>query len=531
LQLNAPRSTTVSKRGTPVLTFVARRLAATLLVLLVASFIVYVLAATSGDPLLELRGSRDPSAQDKIAYLTQILNLDTPPVLRYFGWLAGVGGCFVGQCDLGISVARGEQPVVEAIGAALGSTLQLVLAATILAIVLGVAIGMTTALRQYSGYDYTITFFTFVFYSLPIFWVAVLLKEFGAIRFNEFLGDPVIPWWVILLIGLGTGFVAAAVVGGELRTRVLSFVSVGAASAVLFALLDLTQWFYSPSIGYVGIGLITIAIAAVVLFTNTGFRDRRALITAGIVVVAAVAGSAGFQYLFFYLNTPWTILIVAVIMAAVGLIAGLLIGGDAKRVIARVGALIGGLSVLPLVLDQMFLRWDEYVDRIPLSSGVIATIGAGTPAIRRVDDTWLNLLDSLTHMLLPTIALLIISLAAYTRYARSSLLEVMNQDYVRTARAKGLGERTVVMRHAFRNAMIPIATIIALDFGAVIGGAVITERVFAWQAMGALFNEGVGKVDVNLIMGFFLVTGVMAVLFNIIADVLYSALDPRIRVS
>jgi peptide/nickel transport system permease protein len=148
-----------------------------------------------------------------------------------------------------------------------------------------------------------------------------------------------------------------------------------------------------------------------------------------------------------------------------------------------------------------------------------------------VDDTWLNLLDSLTHMLLPTIALLIISLAAYTRYARSSLLEVMNQDYVRTARAKGLGERTVVMRHAFRNAMIPIATIIALDFGAVIGGAVITERVFAWQAMGALFNEGVGKVDVNLIMGFFLVTGIMAVLFNIIADVLYSALDPRIRVS
>jgi peptide/nickel transport system permease protein len=106
-----------------------------------------------------------------------------------------------------------------------------------------------------------------------------------------------------------------------------------------------------------------------------------------------------------------------------------------------------------------------------------------------VDDAWLNMLDSMTHMLLPTIALMIISLAAYTRYARASLLDVMNQDYVRTARAKGLGERTVVMRHAFRNAMIPIATIIALDFGAVIGGAVITERVFAWQAMGSLFNE------------------------------------------
>jgi peptide/nickel transport system permease protein len=126
---------------------------------------------------------------------------------------------------------------------------------------------------------------------------------------------------------------------------------------------------------------------------------------------------------------------------------------------------------------------------------------------------------------------MIISLAAYTRYARASLLDVMNQDYVRTARAKGLGERTVVMRHAFRNAMIPIATIIALDFGAVIGGAVITERVFAWQAMGSLFNEGLKRTDVNLVMGFFLVTGILAVLFNVFADLLYSALDPRIRVS
>jgi peptide/nickel transport system permease protein len=299
----------------------------------------------------------------------------------------------------------------------------------------------------------------------------------------------------------------------------------------LFALLDITQWFSSPSIGAIGIALMMVAISAVVLFTNTGFRDRRALLAAGIVVVLTVSLSFAFQYLFFYVNSPWTILLVAVIMAGLGLGVGLLVGGDAKRVIARVGAIIGGLSVLPLVLDQMFIRWDEYVDRIPLSSGVIATIGASTPAIRRVDDTWLNLLDSLTHMLLPTIALLIISLAAYTRYARSSLLEVMNQDYVRTARAKGLGERTVVMRHAFRNAMIPIATIIALDFGAVIGGAVITERVFAWQAMGALFNQGVAKVDVNLVMGFFLVTGIMAVIFNVIADLLYSALDPRIRVN
>jgi peptide/nickel transport system permease protein len=87
------------------------------------------------------------------------------------------------------------------------------------------------------------------------------------------------------------------------------------------------------------------------------------------------------------------------------------------------------------------------------------------------------------------------------------------------------------MRHAFRNALIPIATIIAFDFGGVIGGAIITERVFAWQGMGALFNQGLGAVDLNLVMGVFLVTGLAAVFFNILADLAYSALDPRIRVT
>jgi peptide/nickel transport system permease protein len=143
----------------------------------------------------------------------------------------------------------------------------------------------------------------------------------------------------------------------------------------------------------------------------------------------------------------------------------------------------------------------------------------------------MRMLDSSTHLILPTAALMIISVAGYTRYTRATLLEVLNQDYVRTARAKGLPETTVIMRHAFRNTLIPIATIVAFDFGGVIGGAIITERVFAWQGMGALFNQGLREVDVNLVMGVFLVTGVAAVIFNILADLAYSALDPRIRIT
>ena len=139
--------------------------------------------------------------------------------------------------------------------------------------------------------------------------------------------------------------------------------------------------------------------------------------------------------------------------------------------------------------------------------------------------------DFFTHLLLPTVALILISFATYTRYSRASLLEVMNQDYIRTARAKGLTERTVIVRHAFRNALIPIATIVAFDIGGLIGGAVITERVFGWTGMGQLFQKGLDQVDPNPVMAFFLVTGGLAILFNLIADLAYAALDPRIRVS
>ena len=182
-------------------------------------------------------------------------------------------------------------------------------------------------------------------------------------------------------------------------------------------------------------------------------------------------------------------------------------------------------------LDEALQYWTTYLDLIPLNNGYISTIGAVTPSVKRQDNMWLDLLDSYAHLILPTAALLIISVAGYTRYARASLLEVMNQDYVRTARAKGLNERTVVVRHAMRNALLPIATIVPVDITALIGGAVITEKVFAWNGMGALFIRGLDAVDVNLVMGYVMIVGLMAVIGNLIADLLYSALDPRIRIS
>jgi peptide/nickel transport system permease protein len=514
-----------------MLSFVSRRLLATLAVLLVASFVVYMLTANSGDPLEDLRTQNDPASVAKRATLTEKLDLDTPPFFRYFKWLGGVASCAIGQCDLGISVTRGDEPVAQAVGNAMESTLSLVMLATVLSILVGVAIGMTTALRQYSGYDYTVTFAAFIFYSLPIFWVAVLLKEFGAIRFNEFLGDPSIPWWIALAIGVGLAFVVQAVVGGHLRLRLRTAGITVVLTTIVLILLDLTQWFRNPSIGIVGVAIFSIGLGALMLFVTSNFAKRPLQIAVGAIVLAVVALWYPLQFLWFYFNNPLAIPLVAVLLAGIGVAAGYFLGGDDRTEAMRVAGITGALATAPLVLDQMFQRWGEYVQLIPLRSGVISTIGANTPTLANNDDTWLRMLDSSTHLVLPTLALMIISVAGYTRYTRATLLEVLNQDYVRTARAKGLPESTVIMRHAFRNTMIPIATIVAFDFGAVIGGAIITERVFAWQGMGALFNQGLYHVDVNLVMGVFLVTGVAAVIFNILADLAYSALDPRIRIT
>lgn len=135
------------------------------------------------------------------------------------------------------------------------------------------------------------------------------------------------------------------------------------------------------------------------------------------------------------------------------------------------------------------------------------------------------------QMILPVASLTIISVAGYTRFVRSSMLEVMNQDYIRTARAKGLAGKAVVMRHALKNAALPFVTIIGLDIPLLLGGAIVTEQVFSWAGMGRLFVEYAGKGDFPVVMGILMIVAVAVVIFSIITDVVYTFFDPRIRLA
>lgn len=137
----------------------------------------------------------------------------------------------------------------------------------------------------------------------------------------------------------------------------------------------------------------------------------------------------------------------------------------------------------------------------------------------------------MTHLLLPSVALVLISFATYTRYQRGSMLEVMNQDYIRTARAKGLPERIVIVRHALRNALLPLASIIPVDLLSMVGGAVMTETIFGWSGMGKLFIDSMHLSMIDPIMAYVMIIGAIAMAANLVADFLYAVLDPRIRVN
>jgi peptide/nickel transport system permease protein len=152
-----------------------------------------------------------------------------------------------------------------------------------------------------------------------------------------------------------------------------------------------------------------------------------------------------------------------------------------------------------------------------LPSAGLETIGDG------------SVFDRFRHLILPASLLAVANVASWSRFVRSSMLDVLGLDYIRTARAKGLAERSVTYRHGFRNALIPVITIIALDFAGILSGAVITETIFAWPGMGRLFIEAMNGRDYPVLMALLMIGSFALVFTNLLTDLVYSLIDPRIR--
>ena len=509
-----------------MLSYVLRRIGVSILILIAASLLMYVLVSWARDPLQDLYASSSPNKDNLIAQRIQWLNLDQPVLLRWLNWLGGAAQCVIpgGGCDLGVTITN--QPVTILLGRAIGATLQLVTAATVLAIVFGVTVGIVSALRQYSAIDYTFTFASFFLYSLPSFLMGVLLKVFIALGFNDFLADPTITWPWIIALSLISGIFWQAILGGSHNKRVVVFAASLLTTGIMLWAISATHWLLDPSLGPVLAPLLIAGVAAGMVILIAGTQNKTAWRTGAVVAAVVIV--------LYFVSLPflrgWGLMGVIglfVVGIAVGIAAGLLLGQHDKGQAARIGALAAALGVAVIVLDQYMRTWNSYVTNPRINGRPIATVGSATPTLK--GDFWIHSTDTFTHLLLPTISLMLISFAGYTRYARGGMLEVLNQDYIRTARAKGLPERTVVVRHAFRNSLIPITTIVAADVGGLIGGAIITERIFAFSGMGALFNSGLQAGDPNPVMAYFIVIAIFAITFNFLADLAYSALDPRVR--
>ncbi len=174
-----------------------------------------------------------------------------------------------------------------------------------------------------------------------------------------------------------------------------------------------------------------------------------------------------------------------------------------------------------ILLLVFYMRLENpFTGEALMPAGGVATMGAP-----------FSLADRIHHLILPVTMLAAGWVAWYSRFLRASMLETIHQDYVRTARAKGLDERLVTLRHAFRNAAIPLVTLMALDVPFLFTGALFTEVIFAWPGMGRLFYAAAERRDYGLLMAIIMITSVLIILANILADMLYAWLDPRIRLS
>lgn len=190
--------------------------------------------------------------------------------------------------------------------------------------------------------------------------------------------------------------------------------------------------------------------------------------------------------------------------------------------------LVTGLSFvgysMPIFLIALLLMYLFSVNFKRWGLPYLPTVGMFDPRVGRTTG------QIALHMILPVVSLSVVSIAAYSRYLRSSMLEVMGLDYVRTARAKGLQEIVVIMRHALRNATLPFVTLIGLDVPFLLSGAVVTESIFAWPGTGRLFVEHTALSDFPVLMGILMMTAVAVVVFQLLTDITYSFLDPRIRI-
>ena len=264
--------------------------------------------------------------------------------------------------------------------------------------------------------------------------------------------------------------------------------------------------------------------------------DQPLLVQLGVYLSKVAVGDLGYSYFF---NAPVTELIVqrlpATLLLVVSAVLFAFLVGTAAGVLASRkpnGLLSQSITVVSLVGFAAPVFWTGMMLIILFAATwPLFPISDMRDVASSGDGGWRDVVDVAHHLVLPTVTLAMLFLAQYSRLSRASMLDVLGSDYVRTARAKGLGETTVLYKHALRNAVLPVVTVLGLQFGNVLAGAVLVETVFNWPGLGRLALESVLRRDYPTILGVLLFSAIVVVVMNLMTDYVDRLIDPRIRIS
>ncbi|WP_419854245.1 ABC transporter permease [Candidatus Poriferisodalis sp.] len=261
--------------------------------------------------------------------------------------------------------------------------------------------------------------------------------------------------------------------------------------------------------------------------------DRPVIVQLASYVGRVATGDLGDSYFFnqsvtsLILQRLWPTVLLVGTALAFAVAAGTMVGVATAR--RPESPLSHGATVLALVGFSMPVFWTGIMLVILFASAWKLLPVQGWHDVNYGEGLLANVLDVGEHLVLPALTLGLIYLAQYSRLSRASMLEVLESDYVRTARAKGLNERRVVYKHALRNAVIPVVTVVGLQFGALLSGALLVETVFNWPGLGRLAFDSILRRDTSVLLGVLMVSSVMVIVANLLTDLLYTIIDPRIR--
>ncbi|MHB8585399.1 MAG: ABC transporter permease [Thermoplasmatota archaeon] len=478
--------------------YIVRRLLLAIPVLLGITIITFGISWEANEGNLArayITPKMSPSQQQQVIIAH---GFNQPIYVQYFGYLNGLL-----HLDFGLSHTQNDLPVTQVFLDFLPATLELTIAAMIFAIIFGIMLGTLSAVRKDTALDHITRFLALSGVSIPIFWLGLMLKiafstttlpniieGFGLIGDALFLS-------VTILVLLGVGAFIADSLDATRTTWARLAIDVGIAAIVVGAMNYWLHWLFLAE------------VLAIIL--GVGFLG------AAVIKLAKARHVNGIA---------WILIVVASLLLGLGLAASQ--GGSA------VDHVFSQIPVMPLggrLSDDILLASAQHPAQCPVFSDLPNCTGhTGLIVVDAlVAGDWVLLNDALVHLILPGITLGYASMAIITRMTRSSMLEVLSQDFVRTARAKGLPDREVIRRHARPNALIPVTTVIGLSFGALLGGAVLTETIFQWPGLGRWSTNAITNSDTNSVMGFTLFVVVAYLFANLIVDILYSVLDPRVR--